>query len=409
MANNCRNCNSDLIEVVDFGKMPISNAFIDQSSFDNEYFYHMKAMICPDCYLFQLHEQPDANLLFHENYAFFAQTSKAMQNHFSNLANELISNFKLNKEDLVVEMGCNDGGVISYLKEKNHSAHLGVEPSKNVYEKSKKRGIKMINRFFNLETSKEIIKEKNRAKTFISLNTLAHISNINSVFEGITYLLQDDGLYITEDPYLFDVLNKVSYDQIYDEHVFIFSVTSMNNLCQKFGLNLYDLKYLDTHGGSMRYYISKNQKIPKTKNFNYYFEKEKLSHSSGMFCYEEFNKNCLISKNDLLNLLDKESSNKIIASYGATSKSTTIFNYCNINNDHIKYITDTTPTKINKYSPGTHIPVYDYDYFIKNMPDICFLGAWNHSKEIFSKEKNNFSLHGKWITHTPSAMFINDI
>lgn len=406
---NCRNCNSELIEVVDFGKMPISNAFIDKNSFDNEYFYHMKAMICENCYLFQLYEQPDANLLFHENYAFFAGTSNFMQHHFSDLANELISNFKLKKEDLVVEMGCNDGGVISYLHEKNHSSHLGVEPSKNVYEKSKKRGINMINKFFDLNTSREIVKEKNRAKFFISLNTLAHISNINSVFEGVASLLKDDGFYITEDPYLFDVLDKVSYDQIYDEHVFIFSVTSMNNLCKKFGLNLFDLKHLDTHGGSMRYYISKDQNIPKTKNFNYYFEKEKLSHSNGVFCYDEFNKNCIKSKYNLQNFINKESSNKIIASYGATSKSTTIFNYCNINNDQIKFITDTTPTKINKYSPGAHIPVYDYDFFTKNMPDICFLGAWNHSKEIFSKEKNNFSIHGKWITHTPNAMFLNDI
>ena len=321
---NCRNCNSELIEVVDFGKMPISNAFIDKNSFDNEYFYHMKAMICENCYLFQLYEQPDANLLFHENYAFFAGTSNFMQHHFSDLANELISNFKLKKEDLVVEMGCNDGGVISYLHEKNHSSHLGVEPSKNVYEKSKKRGINMINKFFDLNTSREIVKEKNRAKFFISLNTLAHISNINSVFEGVASLLKDDGFYITEDPYLFDVLDKVSYDQIYDEHVFIFSVTSMNNLCKKFGLNLFDLKHLDTHGGSMRYYISKDQNIPKTKNFNYYFEKEKLSHSNGVFCYDEFNKNCIKSKYNLQNFINKESSNKIIASYGATSKSTTI-------------------------------------------------------------------------------------
>ena len=182
----------------------------------------------------------------------------------------------------------------------------------------------------------------------------------------------------------------------------------MNNLCNKYGLNLYDLKYLDTHGGSMRYYVSKNKNLPKTNNFNYFFNKEKNIHSEGMRCYNDFNLNCIKSKTNLTNFLNEQSNKKIIASYGATSKSTTIFNYCNINTNQIKYITDTTPTKINKFSPGTHIPIYDYDYFTNNKPDICFLGAWNHSNEIFIKEKNNFSLNGKWMTHTPDAMFIND-
>jgi len=408
MYQNCRNCNADLIEVVDFGKMPISNAFISKNQFSDEYFYNMTAMICQKCYLFQLLEQPNPNILFHDNYAFFAGSSNAMQKHFDDLSDELINKFKLTKKDLVVEIGCNDGGVINYLKKKNHSAHLGVDPSKNVYEKSKEKGINMMNKFFDINTSNEIVKEKSKAKIFISLNTLAHIANINSVFEGIESLLNEDGIFISEDPYLFDVLEKVSYDQIYDEHVFVFSVTSMNNLCNKYGLNLYDLKYLDTHGGSMRYYVSKNKHLPKTNNFNYFFNKEKNIHSNGMEAYKNFNSNCIKSKTNLIHFLNEQSNKKIIASYGATSKSTTIFNYCNINTNQIKYITDTTSTKINKFSPGTHIPIYDYDYFTNNKPDICFLGAWNHSKEIFKKEKNNFSLNGKWITHTPEAMFIND-
>ena len=408
MSVKCRNCNFELIEVVDFGKMPISNAFLDRSDFSNEYFYNMTATVCKNCYLFQLLEQPDPKMLFHENYAFFAGTSNSMQKHFSELSDELFNKYQLKKDDLVVEIGCNDGGVISYLKDKNHFAHLGVDPSKNVYEKSKEKGINMMNKFFDINTSNEIVKEKSKAKIFISLNTLAHISNINSVFEGIESLLNDDGVFISEDPYLFDVLEKVSYDQIYDEHVFIFSVTSMNNLCNKYGLNLYDLKYLNTHGGSMRYYVSKNKSLPKTNNFNYFFNKEKNIHAEGMRCYINFNLNCIKSKTNLTNFLNEQSNKKIIASYGATSKSTTIFNYCNINTNQIKYITDTTPTKINKFSPGTHIPIYDYDYFTNNKPDICFLGAWNHSNEIFIKEKNNFSLNGKWMTHTPDAMFIND-
>ena len=117
--------------------------------------------------------------------------------------------------------------------------------------------------------------------------------------------------------------------------------------------------------------------------------------------YLNFKDKCETSKIELKSLLDKLSASKTIVSYGATSKTTTIFNYCDINTANICFITDTTPNKQGKYSPGKHIPIYNYEYFRKNIPDYCFLGAWNHSSEIFKKEKNFFSKQGKWITHTP--------
>ena len=123
--------------------------------------------------------------------------------------------------------------------------------------------------------------------------------------------------------------------------------------------------------------------------------------------YIKFRKKCEKSKNDLVNILNNIiDNNQNIVSYGATSKTTTIFNYCNIDSRMISYITDTSPTKQGKYSPGKHIPIYDYKYFCNNLPDYCFLGAWNHSKEIFEKEKNFFSKKGKWITHVPSVGII---
>ena len=134
----------------------------------------------------------------------------------------------------------------------------------------------------------------------------------------------------------------------------------------------------------------------------------KLHGNSPLNIYKKFSEDCHRSKKSLVAFLDNHS-NKKIASYGATSKSTTIFNFCNVGPSQISYITDTTPTKINKLSPGKHIPIYDYDYFIENLPDICFLGAWNHKKEIFNKERDGFSKKGRWFTHLPTSDFINDI
>jgi len=151
----------------------------------------------------------------------------------------------------------------------------------------------------------------------------------------------------------------------------------------------------------MRYYISKKNKRKKSNNVTKQelIEKEYKLYDSKV--YENFRDNCENSKKNLFDNLTRLSKKSKIISYGATSKTTTIFNFCNINSDLIQYITDTTPNKQNKFSPGMHIPIYDYDYFNLHLPDYCFLGAWNHSNEIFLKESNNFSLKGKWITHTP--------
>jgi len=401
---NCRFCNHKLNQFMTFGKMPIANAFVKKDQFFNEYHFELAPSFCPNCSLFQLIDQPEPNKLFHDNYAFFAGTSVLMQNHFENLANKIIKNFKLTKKDLTVEIGNNDGGMIKYLKEKGYR-HLGIDPSKNVADAAKSKGINMLNAFFNSEIAKEVRKEFGEIKILLAANTLAHIPDINSVFNGINKLLAEDGVFVTEDPYLPTLFEKTSYDQIYDEHVFIFSLTAMNNICREYNLEVFDVEVLKTAGGSLRYYICRNGKYPASKNLINTQKKEKLLNLYKNETYESFKRKCEFSKTSLLELLNKiKGENKLIAGYGATSKSTTIFNYCGIGPDLINYITDTTPTKTNKFSPGKHIPIYDYKYFIENIPDYSYLLAWNHKDEIMEKEKDNFK--GNWITHIPKVEII---
>jgi len=402
MSHNCRFCLSSLNEVISFGKMPIANAFIEEKDIKNEFFFELASMYCPKCYLFQLKEQPNPKQLFHKDYAFFAGTSNVMQKHFSNLSNELINRFSLKNNDFVVEIGNNDGGMIKYLNDLGHHNHLGVDPSENVAETAKQNGVNMLCDFFNFDIAKNIRENHGKAEFFLAANTLAHISNISSVFEGISHLLTDTGVFITEDPYQVDLFNKTSYDQIYDEHVFIFSLTSMTNICNHFNLKIFDVEYIPTAGGSLRYYITKNKSVSHSSNVEKFLKIENDIDFKIDKTYLKFFNNCEKSKLSLNHKINTLSKNKIIASYGATSKSTTIFNYCDIGPSKISFITDTTPTKQNKLSPGTHIPVYDYNYFCSNIPDFCFLGAWNHKDEIFKKEKNNFNKNGKWISHLDS-------
>ncbi len=400
MSEKCRFCENETKTIISYGDMPIANAFLYENQFKDEYYFELAPTYCPNCSLFQLLYQPNPNLLFHENYAFFANTSKYMQKHFKDLSDKLIEKFNLTKKDLIVEIGNNDGGMVRYFNDIDFNC-IGIDPSKNVSDYAKSLGVNMINKFFNYELSNEILDKHGKVKCFLSANTLAHIPDINSVFKGVKNLLDDDGIYVTEDPYLIDVFDKVSYDQVYDEHVFIFSLTSISNICKKYDLEVFDIEKLNTAGGSLRYYISKKNKKKKSDRVvkQEIIEKEYKLYDNKV--YDTFKSNCEKSKKNLFDNLSKLSENSKIVSYGATSKTTTIFNYCNINRDLINFITDTTPTKQNKYSPGMHIPIFDYEYFNNNLPDYCFLGAWNHSNEIFLKEKDNFSKKGKWITHTP--------
>ncbi len=407
IVDKCRFCDEKLEKFMTFGNMPIANAFITKEETPKEYFFELAPAFCSHCSLFQLIDQPSPALLFHDNYAFMASKSSVfMQNHFRELAVKCIKDYNLSRNDLTVEIGNNDGGMVEYLM-CNGFNHLGIDPSKNVADVASRKGINMINAFFNKETALRIKKEYGEVKLFLAANTLAHIPEIESVFNGIDAILNSDGVVITEDPYLLNLLEKISYDQIYDEHVFIFSLTAMENICKKYNLEVFDIEYLNTAGGSLRYYICRKGTFPKTERLLNCRKIEKGFKLYDNNTYKSFKNKCEKSKEKLLSILSiiKEH-DRVIAGYGATSKSTTIFNYCNIGPELIDYITDTTPTKINKLSPGRHIPIRDYDHFLKNIPDCIYLLAWTHKEEIMEKEKDNFK--GQWLIHNQWQKKQND-
>jgi methylation protein EvaC len=200
-----------------------------------------------------------------------------MQRHFKSLTHNMIDSFSLSKTDFIVEIGNNDGGMVKYFSDLGYSNHLGVDPSKNVCDFAKSIGVNVKNEFFNLETAHEIKSDHGDVKAFFAANTLAHIPDITSVFEGIDYLLSKDGVFITEDPYLLDLLRKTSYDQIYDEHIYMFSCNSVKKIFKLFDLHLTNAIPQITHGGSMRYVISRNKS--NMKNLNKILDYEKKMNS----------------------------------------------------------------------------------------------------------------------------------
>ncbi len=405
--NRCRVSGKKLIDIFDFGMQPLGNGFLKKNNFKNEYLYPMKVGFCNTSKMFQLNFQPNPKKMFHKDYAFYSSTSKNMQIHFKKFFNELINHRAVKKlNPFVIEIGSNDGIMLKNFKNNNYS-HLGIEPSKNVASVSKKQGINTLVNFFNNETSKLILKNYGKADLIYAANVICHIPNIKNLFKNINKILSYNGIFVFEDPYLGEVIKKTSYDQIYDEHVFLFSLHSVGYLCTLFDLEIIDVKPQETHGGSMRYYIAHSDKYKKSvsvKKFISYEKKIGINYSKN---FNKFIININKSKSDLIKLLKKlKKQGKNIAGYAATSKSTTILNFCNIDSNLIDYISDTTPDKQNKYSPGKHIPIKNYNYFKKNYPDYAILFAWNHKSEIFKKEKEFKKNGGKWIVFVPKVKII---
>jgi methylation protein EvaC len=387
-----------------FGQQPIANGFLTEDQIKQEYFFEMEVASCNNCGMFQLIEQPAAEKMFHENYAFFSSQSKYMQTHFKNFAEFVIRKYFTGRKDpFVVELGSNDGIMLRNFKNAGYR-HLGIEPSENVAEVARLDGVESLSEFFDLELAKSIVQKQGHADAVLSANVMCHIPNINSVAAGIAYLLKPDGVLIFEDPYLGSMIEKTSYDQIYDEHVFIFSATSVSWAFGQHGLELIDVMPQVTHGGSMRYILAPKGSHPISSNVIEIFAKEKAIGLDKPETYINFKKNCETSRSELLALLEKlRKEGKRVIGYGATSKSTTVNNYCGIGPQHMEFVSDTTPIKQNKLTPGSHIPVKPYEEFSNNYPDYALLYAWNHSEEIFAKEEEFRKKGGKWIYFVPKV------
>lgn len=401
---NCRICSAHIEPFMSFGKMPIANGFLTPAQIPDEYFFTLAPAFCIRCGMLQLIEQPAPEKMFHGEYAFHSSTSRYMQAHFKTFADLVMERILKGRQNpFVVELGSNDGIMLRHIKAAG-IRHLGIEPSTNVADLARAQGICTISEFFNKALADRIVAEHGHADAVLSANVMCHISDLDSVAAGIRRLLKPDGVLMFEDPYLGDMIAKTSYDQIYDEHVFIFSAASVAWAFGQHDLELIDVMPQVTHGGSMRYVFGPKGSHPVSPNVRQLLAKETAQGLSKPETYEQFRLNCEDSRKNLVRTLeDLRLAGRRVVGYGATSKSTTVTNYCSLGPQHIEFISDTTKIKQGKLSPGAHIPVKPYEDFASNYPDYALLFAWNHALEIREKEQAFKAKGGKWIVYVPKV------
>jgi methylation protein EvaC len=390
-------------EFLDLGKQPIANNFITSIDEENEFIFDLKVVFDDETTLVSLKDFVAPELMFNENYAYHSSMSYPMKKHYKDIAGRLICEFNPKS---VLEIGSNDG---IFLKHFDADTTFAVEPCSNFAEMTNDMGYKTYPNFWTTGLSENIKTEDGMMDLIYASNCICHIQDLDDTFKAVHSLLSEGGIFVFEDPSLLEMLNRVSYDQIYDEHAHIFSVMALGNLLKRNGMEIFRVENLTTHGGSNRIYakLTNDDAHPIDSSFYYNLGKEVNAGIGELSTYQDFANKVWNSKIDLISILTKlKLQGKKIISYGATSKSTTVFNYCGIDADLIDYIIDTTPDKQGKYSPGKHIPIISPEEGFDDSVDVAFLGAWNFKDVILEKESEFINRGGQFIVHVPRVEII---
>ena len=379
---------------LDLGNQPLANNF--SKKYVNP-FFRLRIKFDTKSKLVMINKHMRREKMFNKSYPYRSSKSKLVEKLFRDLSKKIKKRLKPQN---ILEIGCNDGTFASNF---NKSDITCIEPCGDVALEAKKKKLKVYVGYFDNLLVKKLIKNHKKFDLIFSANTITHISNLNSVFYNVSRILEDNGTFIIEEPSLLETIKKNSYDQFYNEHIYVFSAIALQNILKKNNLEIYDLENIKVHGGSNRYYIKKkeNKKIKLSYRLMKNISMEKKFGLHKFSCYRNFSKNVRNSKNKLIELFKKlKKNNHKIIGYGASAKAVTIINYCNLKENYFDFFYDTTKQKIGKFLPGTKIKVLKYKK-LRNNKIFVFLGAWNFYKEILKKENFFYSNSGKFITHVP--------
>lgn len=402
----CRVCGGIVHEVFDFGRQPLSSAFLGPQDAGKEYFYRLAVGVCESCTMTQLIDEVARDRMFHEAYPYHSSGSVRMRRHFEDTAQRLLDTHLTGADPLVVEVGCNDGVMLKTIG-KAGVRHLGVEPSGGVAELARAQGVRVRVDFFEESVAGDILAEEGCADVIYAANTMCHIPYIGSIFRGVDALLALDGVLMFEDPYLGDILQRNTFDQVYDEHFFFFTVRSVQNAAARYGFELVDVERLPVHGGELRYTIARAGRREPTAAVAELAAEERGRGLAAPADFAGFTTSVNRIRDDLMRLLrGLRAEGKRVVGYGATAKSATVTNFCGIGPDLVSFVCDATPAKNGRLMPGSHIPVRPPEALADPYPDYALLFAWNHAEEIMEKEHAFREAGGRWILYVPEVHLI---
>src|SRR3990167_8129621 len=405
----CRICkNKKMHKVLSLGESPLANSFLKPVDLKTrEDFFPLELLLCTKCGLIQLAHIVNPNLMF-RNYLYVSSTSKSFVEHFDKFAQEVNKRFALTDEDLVIDIGSNDGILLKPFK--NLGARtLGVDPAKNVAEIARKAGIETIVDFFNEKVAHRILREYGKAKIITAANVFAHTNNWDEFVESAKILLTDDGVLIIEAPYLLDFIKKNLFDTVYHEHLSYIAVRPLIKFFKKHRMFVFDVQKVSSHGGSIRVFV-KNTKGPyKLEERVYQFLKKEKSNGLALAeTYKKFSKKIEMNKKLLVKMLNKlkADGNKIVG-YGAPAKGNTLLNYFGIGPELIDYIVDDSKLKQELYTPGTHIRINPPNKLKEEDANYILILAWNFADKIIENHSYLKKKGVKFVIPVPVPRIVN--
>ncbi len=403
----CRVCDSNnLYEYLDLGMLPIPNGFLEKEDLkEQEKTYPLVLVYCRNCSLSQLKYIVKPEVMF-KNYLYIPSVSQTRLNNFRLLMDDAEKRVKLSKDSLIADIGSNDGSLLTVFKNEGMRV-IGVDPAENLVKVAELNGVPTELGYFNPELAEAIKKKQGEASVMYATNVFAHIGDMHDFLKASEILLDENGIFISQFPYVLDLIKENQFDTIYHEHLSYFSVKSLLELALRSGLEIFDIQSSPLDGGSLKVYWKKRTNTKnrvETTTINSYLQKEEKEGLYKDSTYDSFADRVkslkTVTKEQLL-ALKKEG--KHIVGYGAAAKGNILLNYFGIGPRLFDYIVDSTPYKQGRFTPGTHIPIFAESKIYETKPDIIVLLAWNFKDEIMKKNKDVEKYGGKFMVCIPNV------
>ena len=387
--DKCQVCNSNKLNLVlDLGHQPLCDTLLTKEMLDQpETTYPLRMFWCEECSLAQLNYCVDGNVVFHPDYPYRTGVTKELVEYLNSMSDSLISKYNLKHDDLVVDLGSNDGTLLMGFKEHGMKV-LGVEPT-NIAKIANQNGIETAQEFFTVDVADDIKNKYGEASMIIATNMFAHMASIGEVVSGIQTLLKDDGVFVFENHYLLDVIQGGQFDTIYHEHLRTYSLKSLIKLFSYYDFTITDVERGSRYGGNIRVHVTKGKNRPISENVTALLNLEENSGLYKLETYKKFADRVKKAKKDFMNFLLKvKDDGKTIVGNSCPGRSVTLLNYYGVDVDLMPYIAEQpTSLKLGMFLPGKLIPVVNNEILIKEQHDYVILLAWHYAEPIMKQLK----------------------
>ena len=406
---NCRGCATPLsLPLIDLGTAPPSNAYLRADQLNQaEQWVPLRAMVCQHCWLVQTEDYRAADSLFDADYAYFSSYSTSWLSHAEHYVAQMVERFGLNARSRVVEIAANDGYLLQYVARRG-IACLGVEPTASTARAAREKGLEIRELFFGEDTAAALAAEGWRADLMAANNVLAHVPDINDFLRGFATLLKPSGVATFEFPHLLRLMAEQQFDTLYHEHYSYLSLTAVQALCTRNGLEIFDVEELPTHGGSLRVYMQRAAGVRATSaTVAELLAREEGAGVKTAGFYSTLAPAAVRIKHELLRfLLQAKAEGKRVVGYGAAAKGNTLLNYAGVKPDLLAWVADANPHKQGKFLPGSRIPVVAPERIVADKPDYVLVLPWNLLTEVTLQQAQVREWGGQFVVAVPELRFV---